>query len=135
MFPALRAIARDPEGKVLLVAFVSVIGVGTVVYMILEHWSPLDSLYFCVVTLATVGFGDLHPTTAAAKAFTIVYILAGIGILTAFVSELTRYRHPRLADRIGPPLGEPDPSASAVDRSSPSSPASGMSPGERHPEP
>ncbi len=135
MFPALRAIARDPEGKVLLVAFVSVVGVGTVVYMVLEHWSPLDSLYFCIVTLATVGFGDLHPTTAASKAFTIVYILAGIGILTAFVSELTRYRHPRLADRIGPPLGEPDPWAPAADRTSPSGSASAVPPVERHPEP
>jgi Ion channel len=122
MFPALRAIARDPEGKVLLVAFVSVVGVGTVAYMLLEHWSLLDSLYFCIVTLATVGFGDLHPTTDASKAFTIVYILAGIGVLTAFVSELTRYRHPRIADRIGPALGEPDPSAPPAEGPGPAGP-------------
>jgi Ion channel len=67
--------------------------------MLLEDWSPLDSLYFSVVTLATVGFGDLHPTTDPAKLFTIFYIIAGLGILAAFVSELTKIRYSRLAAR------------------------------------
>jgi potassium channel subfamily K len=35
------------------------------VYSRLEGWSPVEALYFSVVTLATVGFGDLHPTTTA----------------------------------------------------------------------
>jgi voltage-gated potassium channel len=92
MFSALRAMFRDPEGKYLIVAAISMIALGTVVYMWLEGWSALDALYFSVVTLATVGFGDLHPTTDAAKLFTVFYILSGLGILAAFVSELTKYR-------------------------------------------
>jgi hypothetical protein len=106
MFSALRAVARDPEGKVLLIGAVTVISVGTVAYMGLEHWSLIDSLYFCVVTLATVGFGDLHPTTDAAKLFTVVYILIGIGILAGFVSELTKFRRAAI-------LGEPGESGEA----------------------
>lgn len=65
---------------------------GTVAYTILEDWSLLDSLYFCVVTLATIGFGDLHPTTSASKVFTILYIFAGLSIIAAFISELGRGR-------------------------------------------
>ena len=45
-----------------------------------------------MVTLATVRFGDLHPTTDAAKLFTVLYIISGLGIIAAFLSELTKYR-------------------------------------------
>ncbi len=45
-----------------------------------------------MATLATVGYGDPHPTTEAAKLFTVLYILLGLGILAAFISELTRHR-------------------------------------------
>jgi len=92
MFSAMRAMFRDPEGKALLAAALSMIATGTIVYVWLEGWSPLDALYFSVVTLATVGFGDLHPTTDPAKLFTVVYILSGLGIIAAFISELTKYR-------------------------------------------
>jgi hypothetical protein len=92
MFKPLREMAADPEGKVLLGSAVTTIAVGTVAYSALEGWSILDSLYFSVVTLATVGFGDLTPTTDAAKLFTIGYIITGIGILAAFASELTKRR-------------------------------------------
>ena len=109
MFQPLRSVARDPEGKVLLASAVTILMVGTVAYMLLEGWSAIDSLYFCVVTLATVGYGDLHPTTEAARLFTIGYVLSGIGILAAFASELTKYRraNARLAERLGVPEGEP----------------------------
>jgi hypothetical protein len=52
MFGPMRAMARDPEGKVLLGSAIALLTAGTVVYTILESWSPLDALYFCVVTLA-----------------------------------------------------------------------------------
>lgn len=92
MFKPMRNMARDPEGKVLLVSTFLLLATGTIVYTLLEGWSPLDSLYFCVVTLATVGFGDYTPTTDLAKLFTIGYIITGIGILATFVSELTKHR-------------------------------------------
>jgi voltage-gated potassium channel len=93
MFSSLRAMFRDPEGKVIAVWALSTLLIGTLVYMILEHWSPVDALYFSVVTLSTVGFGDLHPTTEAAKLFTVAYIMSGLGIIATFLSELPRYRH------------------------------------------
>ena len=92
--------ARDPEGKVLLVSAATMVAAGTVVYSALEGWTLIDSLYFSVVTLATVGFGDLTPTTDVAKLFTVGYIIIGIGILAAFASELTKHRGARVVDRI-----------------------------------
>lgn len=61
--------------------------VGTIFYTLVERWSPLDALYFCVVTLATVGYGDLSPQTAIVKGFTIVFILAGVGLVVVFASR------------------------------------------------
>jgi voltage-gated potassium channel len=92
MFTPLRRLASEPEGKVLVASAGSMLAAGTVVYTFLEGWSMLDSLYFSVVTLATVGFGDLTPTTDLAKLFTIGYIITGIGILAGFASELTKQR-------------------------------------------
>lgn len=58
---------------------------GTVFYWRLEDWSVLDSLYFSVITLTTVGYGDLAPTTAPTKVFTMIYVLLGLGILVSFL--------------------------------------------------
>ena len=92
MFRPIRAVFRDPEGKLILASVAVLLLVGTVVYSILEGWTLLDSLYFSVVTLATVGYGDLSPTTDLAKLFTIGYILTGIGIVAAFASEVAKHR-------------------------------------------
>jgi hypothetical protein len=100
MFKPMRSMASDPEGKVLLTSAFLLLAVGTIVYTVLEGRSPLDSLYFCVVTLATVGFGDYTPTTDLARLFTIGDIITGIGILTTFVSELTRHRGEAAALRL-----------------------------------
>jgi voltage-gated potassium channel len=100
MFTPLRTMAGDPEGKVLLVSAATTVAAGTVIYSALEGWTLIDSLYFSVVTLATVGFGDLTPTTDVAKLFTVAYIITGIGILAGFASELTKHRGARVVDRI-----------------------------------
>ncbi len=62
------------------------LGIGTVFYHIVEKLAWLDSVYFCVVTLATVGYGDIVPKTNPGKAFTIFYILAGVGIIATFAN-------------------------------------------------
>jgi voltage-gated potassium channel len=78
----------DDAFRATLFLLVALLVAGTLVYPILEGWSLIDSLYFSVVTLATVGYGDLHPTTDLGKLFTIVYILTGVGVLVVFASRV-----------------------------------------------
>lgn len=70
---------------------------GTLVYHWLEGWSHLDALYFCVISLATIGYGDLTPTTPLARAFTIIYVLNGIAILLALFDRIRIVRSQRLS--------------------------------------
>lgn len=53
---------------------------GTTVFHRLEGWNWTKSFYFTVTTLATVGYGDLHPTTDASRLFTSLFILIGVGV-------------------------------------------------------
>jgi len=54
-------------------------------YRVLEGWNWIDCLYFSVVTITTVGYGDIAPTTSAGKIFTIFYIIVGLGIILNFI--------------------------------------------------
>jgi voltage-gated potassium channel len=61
-------------------ALLTILIVGTVVYRYLENWTWVQSFYFSVVTLTTVGYGDLHPTTDISRLFTAFFILSGVAI-------------------------------------------------------
>jgi len=80
-------IARNPEVRALLLLYVALLVIGTGFYARVEGWKVLDSLYFCVVTLATVGFGDLAPRTPLGRGFTIVYVLIGTGVFVGMAAE------------------------------------------------
>ncbi len=77
---------KDPEFQALFFLVVAMLALGTWFYSRAEGWSLLDSLYFSVITLTTVGYGDFSPSTAAGKIFTIFYIFVGIGIILGFVN-------------------------------------------------
>jgi voltage-gated potassium channel len=78
----------DPESRPVFYWAGGALLVGVLVYHFLEGWSYLDALYFCVVSLATVGYGDFTPTTPLARAFTIIYLINGIGILLALFDRI-----------------------------------------------
>lgn len=52
----------------------------------LEPWTWIDALYFCVVTISTVGYGDLSPSTNGSRVFTCFYIFFGIVFVFARVA-------------------------------------------------
>ncbi|MBI1299881.1 two pore domain potassium channel family protein [bacterium] len=85
---AIQFAARDPEFRTLAALTATLLALGTLFYRMIEGWSWLDSLYFCVITLATVGYGDFSPQTAAGKIFTMIYIFLGIGLLVAVFTRL-----------------------------------------------
>ena len=63
--------------RALLVVFVLVIG-GTLGYITIEEWSFFDSLYMAVITLTSVGYGEVHPLTTQGRVFTMGLLLTGV---------------------------------------------------------
>ena len=63
---------------------------GAIFFHHVEKLKWLDAFYFCTITLTTVGYGDIVPTTDAGKLFTIFYVVIGIGILATFANLLIK---------------------------------------------
>ncbi len=72
---------------------------GTFFYHVVERFSWVNAYYFCVVTLTTVGYGDIVPKTDLGKIFTTFYIMIGVGVITAFLSALIRRRGVHVRER------------------------------------
>jgi voltage-gated potassium channel len=88
--------------RIVLLAVLSAIGVGTVVFHLVEGWSILDSLYVTVQTLTTVGFGDLTPRTTLGRAFATLFMMVGVGVvLYALTSTVQTIVHSELFARYG----------------------------------
>jgi voltage-gated potassium channel len=87
---AVVAVWRDPETKALPVIVGVLLLTGTIFYWSVEDWSLIESLYFSVVTLATVGYGDFTPTSDYSRIFTIIYIFIGLGVLVLFLSSIAQ---------------------------------------------
>ena len=82
------------NGKIIIaVAVVAVLlGIGTYQYHEMEGWSYANALYFCVVTLSTIGYaGGLHPTTDSSKLFTVGYIIFGVVLALIALTSIATY--------------------------------------------
>jgi voltage-gated potassium channel len=98
---AVAAVWRDPETKALPVVAGALVLTGTLFYWRFEDWTIIEALYFSIVTLTTVGFGDFSPTTAGTQIFTIIYILTGFGVLVALLTSVAQ-QYLRLKAEGGP---------------------------------
>ena len=107
------AALRNSRVRWLLALTGSAILTGTVFYRWAEGWGWLDALFFSVVTISTVGYGNLVPQTAAGKIFTMVYIFCGIGLFVAAATAMADALIERARERLdahspargGPPEG------------------------------
>ncbi|WP_304225718.1 TrkA family potassium uptake protein [Gracilinema caldarium] len=69
----------------------TLLATGTIGYMEIEHWDPLNALYMSIITLTTVGFTEVAPLSRAGKLFTIAYIVLGIGSAGFAITTLFTY--------------------------------------------
>ncbi len=63
---------------------------GTLGYSLIEGWDPLSSLYMTVITITTVGYGEVRPLSQGGIAFTMMLILSSVGMVAFIVVGLAR---------------------------------------------
>jgi voltage-gated potassium channel len=90
LYSGLHRAMKEPAVRTAVSLVAALILIASVFYWIVEGWSLLDSIYFSVVTLATVGYGDFVPKTALGKIFTIAYIFCGLGIFISAATALAQ---------------------------------------------
>ena len=56
-----------------------IVGAGTAGYMVIEGWNILDAFYMTVITMGTVGYGEVHEISNTGRLFTILLIFVGVG--------------------------------------------------------
>jgi voltage-gated potassium channel len=83
--------------RIFIYAFLMIV-IGASLYRWLEGWSWIDSFYFVVVTLTTIGYGDFAPTTPLTKLITIFYGLNGVILLLMMFEVVRTKRHWTLED-------------------------------------
>jgi voltage-gated potassium channel len=74
-----------------IIILASIIAAGTIGYMLIEGWSPSDAIYMTVITISTVGYGEVHPLSAAGRIFSIVLIIGGVSGALFVLSALVEY--------------------------------------------
>ncbi|MBJ7354021.1 MAG: two pore domain potassium channel family protein [Thermoleophilaceae bacterium] len=84
----LRRALKEPEARGALRSAGLLLATGVIFYMIVEHWSFVDALYFSVTTLTTVGFGNPAPTTDLGKLFTVFFVVSGVGMFLAVINAV-----------------------------------------------
>ena len=84
-------IKKDTEFRYLFFFLSILLTSSTIFYNRIEHWEVVDSLYFSVMTMATVGYGDFVPTHNISKIFTIIYTFLSIGTFVAFTAKIVQF--------------------------------------------
>ncbi len=69
-----------------LVTLVALTAIGTLGFSLLEPLTLLDSLYLTVMTMATVGYGDVHPLSRGGRSFAIVFMLVSVAVVGFLLS-------------------------------------------------
>ncbi len=100
-FKTLRDQLKNEEFQTLIYIVLLILITGTLFYHNVEGWSWLDSSYFSVITLTTVGYGDFSPQTDSGKAFTMVYIFVGLGILSGFATVVGKQIVAHRLEKVG----------------------------------
>ena len=77
--------------RIFLIVMSSIMIVSAIGLMIVENLSFVDSIYFTVVTVASVGYGDIHPITLPGKLLATVLILGGVGAFGGVFATLTEF--------------------------------------------
>jgi len=74
-----------------LLLFAFLLAFGTAGYVVIEGWEPMDGLYMTVITLATVGYGEVHEISQSGRIFTVILIFLGVGSFLYVLGNLAQF--------------------------------------------
>jgi hypothetical protein len=121
-----RTLVRDRAGSALLVLLlmgIFVLQFGSLTMLYLEQYAPganitsaSDAIWYTLVTISTVGYGDQYPVTSAGRIAGAVIIVVGVGIFGTFTGYLANlFLAPRAADADAPAANAPETDAAETD--------------------
>ncbi|UKM63708.1 potassium channel family protein [Flavobacteriaceae bacterium GSB9] len=83
-----KGIKEDSEFRFLFLFVIFLLIGSTLFYYQYENWLVIDALYFSVMTMSTVGYGDFVPNTVTSKIFTIIFTFLSIGAFVALTANM-----------------------------------------------
>ena len=102
------------SARSILLLLVVVVLSGTVFFHLVEGWSWIDAYFFTVVTLSTVGYGNLVPATVLGKIGTTVFIFTGLGIFALAIQQFGHFAFLKRRIKAVEPLRETQELAKSV---------------------
>ena len=79
------------KANTVIISLITVVVSGTLFFHHVEGWSWLDSYFFTVVTISTVGYGSLVPVTPLGMIGATVFIFVGLGIFAVAIQQFALY--------------------------------------------
>jgi hypothetical protein len=83
---------RDTQSRAVLIYALGTILVGGYAFHQVEGWSIFDAMYFMIIAMTTIGYGDYTPVTSWGKVLTIFFGLNGIVVLLALYDRIRALR-------------------------------------------
>ena len=76
--------------RVSLICLCITVTLGTIGYVVFEGMTPFDAFYMVLITISTVGFGEIKPLSEIGRAMTLVIIVLGISLLTYTLGQVAK---------------------------------------------
>jgi voltage-gated potassium channel len=87
--------------RLVAILIATVMVVGTIGYVLIEGWGLWDAFYMTVITITTVGYGEVHPLSRAGQVFTVAILLSGVGsFFYAFTLFMALLAEGQLVERV-----------------------------------
>ena len=82
---------RTRQTLISIALSIVLIGMGCIGYMVIEKWSFFDALYMTIITLATVGYSEVHMVSLPGRIFTVFLILLGVGFFLYVAGSIIQF--------------------------------------------
>ena len=82
---------RTGQPTIVVLFSILLIALGTAGYMWIEKWTMLDALYMTVITVSTIGYGEVHAVSPEGRIFTLFLIILGVGFFLYVIGNVVQF--------------------------------------------